>query len=265
MEGRPDWCASAWCYVDPNNCDAAFSPTESSFFTGMYYSYSTCGVDATYDEVPHRYEKKSSSTSTEIGAEIWTILALTLTLILGAIVIVVRNVRAARLKQRPADFRKIISQLIGNEAGGQGKFGDGTFRFKTTHKKRAPGATNSNADGEDHDAEYAAVGPGDDVYEELNIPPELPRSDVSLLEVLGSGQFGQVCKGKLITLVGRVRTAVPVAVKTVHDVEGAGHAALQVQKEFLEEAVVTWQFEHENVVQMHGVSGHCEMPSRINR
>ena len=45
----PEWCASTWCYVDPANCDGLIT-TDSVFFPGLSYSYSTSG--SRFDE-PH--------------------------------------------------------------------------------------------------------------------------------------------------------------------------------------------------------------------
>lgn len=72
-----------------------------------------------------------------------------------------------------------------------------------------------------------------------------------------------MCRGHLVTLVGRVRTTVPVAVKTVQEESAENNDA--VQRKFLEEAIITWQFEHENVVQMcvHALSSFV-LRHRIN-
>ena len=44
----PEWCADNWCYVDPANC-ADLVTTDSVFFPGLKYSYSTCGDANTFD------------------------------------------------------------------------------------------------------------------------------------------------------------------------------------------------------------------------
>lgn len=80
----------------------------------------------------------------------------------------------------------------------------------------------------------------------LNIPSELKRRDVVVEDVLGQGQFGEVCRGRLSMVVGHAKTQVPVAIKTV-----ANDA--MAESSFLDEAAVTWQFEHPNVVGMYGV------------
>lgn len=68
-------------------------------------------------------------------------------------------------------------------------------------------------------------------------PTELRRTDVLLEDVLGQGQFGQVCRGRLHTMVGRVKTTVPVAVKMINEDAADSKVA---RKSFLEEAIVTW-------------------------
>ena len=53
-EAAPSWCASAWCWVDPNNCDTDNDP--SSYFhednqaAVLHYSYNTCGHDNTFTD-----------------------------------------------------------------------------------------------------------------------------------------------------------------------------------------------------------------------
>ena len=44
----PEWCASTWCYVESANCDGLIT-TDSVFFPGLSYSYSTCGDANTFD------------------------------------------------------------------------------------------------------------------------------------------------------------------------------------------------------------------------
>ena len=47
-EGAPEWCASTWCYVNPANCDGLIT-TDSVYYPGLSYSYSTCGDANTFD------------------------------------------------------------------------------------------------------------------------------------------------------------------------------------------------------------------------
>lgn len=54
---KPDWCSTAWCYVDPCHCTLPTAPKRSSWlpnanFQGkpIFYSYATCGGVDTYTE-----------------------------------------------------------------------------------------------------------------------------------------------------------------------------------------------------------------------
>lgn len=86
-------------------------------------------------------------------------------------------------------------------------------------------------------------GEGDDV----TFPKEFKRKDVTIENVLGKGQFGEVCQGYFSMTVGHVKTQHPVAIKTITD------TSADAQKAFNEEAAVTWIFQHPNVVGMFGV------------
>ena len=50
----PSWCASAWCFVDPNACHGATYTNGSSYFSyasgleHLAYSYERCGDDNTF-------------------------------------------------------------------------------------------------------------------------------------------------------------------------------------------------------------------------
>jgi hypothetical protein len=98
-------------------------------------------------------------------------------------------------------------------------------------------------------------------------PRELERKTILLEVELGSGNFGEVWKGTWLeegkrsttmrmrksssaasrSLKSLASQRVPVAVKTLKNETPAGN------DEFLREASVTWQFNHENVVKMYGV------------
>ena len=43
VDPAPSWCAQRWCAVDPDACDEAFAATESTYFPGNYFIYTTCG------------------------------------------------------------------------------------------------------------------------------------------------------------------------------------------------------------------------------
>ena len=65
-----------------------------------------------------------------------------------------------------------------------------------------------------------------------------------ITENLGSGQFGRVAKGLWQSPVG----VIPVAVKTLK--EGTKESD---EVRFLQEAAINGQFQHRNVVKLHGV------------
>ena len=45
----PAWCADSWCYVDPDMCTTGLPPGQSQYFTNLFYSYSTCGTQNTFE------------------------------------------------------------------------------------------------------------------------------------------------------------------------------------------------------------------------
>jgi len=54
------WCADAWCYVDPCNCDIPVEPKTSAYLPDatyqskpVYYSYATCGAKDQWTEKHH--------------------------------------------------------------------------------------------------------------------------------------------------------------------------------------------------------------------
>ena len=69
-------------------------------------------------------------------------------------------------------------------------------------------------------------------------------SDIRLLEQLGSGQFGQVCKG-LWMFSG---CTMEIAVKTLKP-----NTTEEDRVKFLQEAAIMGQFSHPNVVKLYGV------------
>jgi len=174
--------------------------------------------------------------------------ALGVLLLLAIAVVAWRRTEARRRKLRPRDFRKIIARLE-REAEARGGMGL-DFRGPT-----GGGDGAMAADG----APWVTKDSGNDTSDtaslrNFNVPRELRRRDVLLHDVLGQGQFGQVCAGVWTTNVGGVRTAVAVAIKTAQmgdDVSDSGQEDKEAS--FLVEAAVTWQFDHDNVVRMHGV------------
>ena len=69
-------------------------------------------------------------------------------------------------------------------------------------------------------------------------------SDIRLLEQLGSGQFGQVCKG-LWKFSG---CTMEIAVKTLKP-----NTTEEDRVKFLQEAAIMGQFNHPNIVKLYGV------------
>jgi serine/threonine protein kinase len=86
----------------------------------------------------------------------------------------------------------------------------------------------------------------------LTLPIELQRLDVTLGDVLGSGQFGEVRAGRLTSVMGRIRTKTAVAVKIIREQDDPDATAI-ARTAFMEEAAVVWQFVHVNVVRTYGV------------
>ena len=70
------------------------------------------------------------------------------------------------------------------------------------------------------------------------------NSDIRLLEKLGSGQFGQVCKG----LWKFSSCTMEIAVKTLKP-----NTTEEDRVKFLQEAAIMGQFNHPNVVKLYGV------------
>lgn len=78
---------------------------------------------------------------------------------------------------------------------------------------------------------------------------EIDREAISIEDVIGAGEFADVCRGLLrqTTQRGEVRL-VPVAVKTLK--QGSTEKA---RNDFLTEATIMGQFDHPNVIYLEGV------------
>eukprot|EP00047_Mylnosiga_fluctuans_P020101 m.88812 g.88812 ORF g.88812 m.88812 type:complete len:1299 (-) comp8385_c2_seq1:2953-6849(-) len=74
-------------------------------------------------------------------------------------------------------------------------------------------------------------------------PKEIPRTRLTLLESLGAGNFGEVHKAVLLQPYHK--NSIFVACKGLHDVSA--------RAQFLEEAAIMAQFDHENVLHIVGV------------
>jgi len=64
VDNSSDWCADAWCYVDPCDCSIGTNPSPSSYFPDatyegkkIFYSYKTCGGNNTFNEPPSDEQK----------------------------------------------------------------------------------------------------------------------------------------------------------------------------------------------------------------
>eukprot|EP00035_Acanthoeca_spectabilis_P015061 m.296339 g.296339 ORF g.296339 m.296339 type:complete len:720 (-) comp16273_c0_seq35:1032-3191(-) len=104
-------------------------------------------------------------------------------------------------------------------------------------KLKSEGTSWRTSDGELSDADSEEI---------VNVPLELRRSDVVVLcDVLGGGQFGNVNKALWSTYDGASSSKknTEVAVKTVNN-DANAKACIS----FLDEAVISWQFNHKNVV-----------------
>ena len=82
---------------------------------------------------------------------------------------------------------------------------------------------------------------------ERNIPREVKREKVNIIETLGKGNFGEVSKGTLTEMTGL--PGFLVAIKVLHQSVDAASARVAL----LEEAAVMAQFDHPNVVRLIGV------------
>eukprot|EP00041_Stephanoeca_diplocostata_P035344 m.1242679 g.1242679 ORF g.1242679 m.1242679 type:complete len:1001 (-) comp24683_c0_seq19:4077-7079(-) len=82
----------------------------------------------------------------------------------------------------------------------------------------------------------------------LRYPMELPRKDIDLLDVIGSGEYGVVYRGQLHNSGMFVPFEFDVAVKVLKD-----DASDAMTEELLREAMVTAQFEDANIIGLLGV------------
>nr|XP_020649442.1 leukocyte tyrosine kinase receptor [Pogona vitticeps] len=77
---------------------------------------------------------------------------------------------------------------------------------------------------------------------------EIPRKNISLLQALGHGAFGEVYKGTVVGITGD-SSPLQVAIKTLPEV-----CSEQDEMDFLMEALIISKFNHQNIVQCIGVS-----------
>ncbi|XP_060119311.1 leukocyte tyrosine kinase receptor [Heteronotia binoei] len=77
---------------------------------------------------------------------------------------------------------------------------------------------------------------------------EIPRKNISLLQALGHGAFGEVYKGTVVGITGDT-SPLQVAIKTLPEI-----CSEQDEMDFLMEALIISKFNHQNIVQCIGVS-----------
>ncbi|XP_029141681.1 leukocyte tyrosine kinase receptor-like [Protobothrops mucrosquamatus] len=77
---------------------------------------------------------------------------------------------------------------------------------------------------------------------------EIPRKNISLLQELGHGAFGEVYKGTVVGITGDP-SPLQVAIKTLPEISSE-----QDEMDFLMEALIISKFSHQNIVQCIGVS-----------
>ncbi|CAN0413864.1 unnamed protein product [Rangifer tarandus platyrhynchus] len=89
-----------------------------------------------------------------------------------------------------------------------------------------------------------------DTYEDPSLAihefaKEIDPSRIRIERVIGAGEFGEVCSGRLKTPGKR---EIPVAIKTLK----GGHMDRQ-RRDFLREASIMGQFDHPNIIRLEGV------------
>ncbi|XP_019407849.1 PREDICTED: leukocyte tyrosine kinase receptor [Crocodylus porosus] len=82
----------------------------------------------------------------------------------------------------------------------------------------------------------------------LNELKEIPRKNISLLQALGHGAFGEVYEGTVVGIAGDPNP-LQVAIKTLPEV-----CSEQDEMDFLMEALIISKFNHQNIVRCIGVS-----------
>ncbi|XP_044522869.1 ephrin type-A receptor 6 [Gracilinanus agilis] len=97
-----------------------------------------------------------------------------------------------------------------------------------------------------------------DTYEDPSLAvhefaKEIDPSRIRIERVIGAGEFGEVCSGRLKTPGKR---EIPVAIKTLK----GGHMDRQ-RRDFLREASIMGQFDHPNIIRLEGVVTKRSFPS----
>ncbi|XP_072477635.1 ephrin type-A receptor 6 [Notamacropus eugenii] len=97
-----------------------------------------------------------------------------------------------------------------------------------------------------------------DTYEDPSLAvhefaKEIDPSRIRIERVIGAGEFGEVCSGRLKTPGKR---EIPVAIKTLK----GGHMDRQ-RRDFLREASIMGQFDHPNIIRLEGIVTKRSFPS----
>ena len=197
-------------------------------------------------------------TNSPASSELWiltpfgvTIIVFCLTAVVAIVGFLWQHIQAKRKKNRPQNLRKIVEEL---------RRVQNTIPENSTGALVRRGCASSAPTKVCTRSSTARPSRGDWLLSmssasDIDVPAELSRDDVVLFGVIGSGHFGQVHRGNINTTFGnaRVKTRVNVAVKTVQAESVTTGCVEGARRNFLEEAIVTWQFEHANIVQMYGV------------
>uniref|UniRef100_A0A4W5MZ97 receptor protein-tyrosine kinase n=1 Tax=Hucho hucho TaxID=62062 RepID=A0A4W5MZ97_9TELE len=123
--------------------------------------------------------------------------------------------------------------------GGYGNYG-GEIELETSHEVKLPGSK-------------TYIHPH--TYEDPNqavrdFAKEIDASSIRIERVIGAGEFGEVCSGRL-RLQGK--REIYVAIKSLK----AGYSDKQ-RRDFLSEASIMGQFDHPNIIRLEGVVTRCK-------
>ncbi|MEQ2281224.1 Ephrin type-A receptor 3 [Ameca splendens] len=80
---------------------------------------------------------------------------------------------------------------------------------------------------------------------------EIDASNIRIERVIGAGEFGEVCSGRLRV---QGKREIYVAIKSLK----AGYSDKQ-RRDFLSEASIMGQFDHPNIIRLEGVVTKCEL------
>ncbi|XP_054452802.1 ephrin type-A receptor 4b isoform X4 [Anoplopoma fimbria] len=123
--------------------------------------------------------------------------------------------------------------------GGYGSYG-GEIELETSHEVKLPGSR-------------TYIHPH--TYEDPNqavrdFAKEIDASNIRIERVIGAGEFGEVCSGRLRV---QGKREIYVAIKSLK----AGYSDKQ-RRDFLSEASIMGQFDHPNIIRLEGVVTRCK-------